>query len=180
MKRLLSLGMLLAMILVLTACQSSKIDAAASSNYLEDLKTGKFEQAQTKLESVPESFQYGDNEVMKSFFAKMIYTVKETKNKGDEAVATVAISLPNTAMMYDEMMTNIGEDVQKLQKGDDAAKTKASGMMVEYLLNKINDENVARAENTVEITLKLVDGKTVIVPNDDLSKALSGIPIEKK
>ena len=180
MKRILSLGMILAMILALTACQNSKIDAATSSNYLEDLKTGNFEQAQNKLESVPENFQYGDNEVMKSFFAKMAYSVKETKNKGDQAVATVSISLPNTALIYDEMMTNIGEDVQKLQKGDDASKTKASGMMVEYMLNKINDENVVRAENTIEITLKLVNGKTVIVPNDELSKALSGIPIEKK
>lgn len=179
MKKLISVLMLLVISFSLSACQSSKLDASVISTYLDDLKAGNFEKAKLQLETVPENFNYGDNEIMKNLFAKMNYEVKSTDIKGSEAKATVLISIPNTSLIYDGMMNGIGDDIQKLQAGGDAEKAKASDMMVTYLLKKINEEQVKRVENTIEMTLKIVDGKTVIVPNEDLSKALSGILVAK-
>lgn len=179
MKKLISILMLLVVSFSLSACQNSKVDASVISTYLENLKTGNFEKAKLQLETVPENFNYGDNEIMKNLFAKMNYEVKSTDVKGSEVKATVYLSLPNTSLIYDGMMNTIGDDIQKLQAGSDSDKSKASDMMVAYLLKKINEEQVKRVENTIEVTLKIVDGKTVIVPNEDLSKALSGILVAK-
>lgn len=180
MKKLISLCLMLTLGVLLTACQAAKADETVMAAYLENLKAGSFEAASAQLETVPENFQYGENDIMKAFFAKLSYEVKDAKADGSQTAVTLFVSLPDTAAIYDDMMNNIGEEVQKLQKGDDASKTKASDLMVDFMLAKISSEDVKMAENTVEVILKVVDGKTVIVPNDELSKALSGIPSSAK
>lgn len=182
MKKAISFGLMVVLCLVLAACQSNKSvqEESVLESYFENLKTGEFEAAAQKLESVPDKFNYSDNEVMKHFFAKMTYTVKETKETAEGQEATVVISLPNTGIIYDSMMSDIGDDVQKLQGGDDASKSKASDMMINFMLSKIDAPDVVMVENTVKVILKKVDGKLVIVPNDSLSKALSGLPDKKK
>lgn len=181
MKKVFRLGIMMVMGLFLTACQSNNadMDQTAIASYLEDLKTGNFASAESRLETVPENFAYNDNEVMKKLFERMTYEIKDTKVSGDEAVAEVYIKIPNTALIYDDMMNNIGAEVQKLQAGDDSSKTKASGMMVEYLLTKLTEEDVVMVENTVKVTLRVLAGKTVVVPDADLSKALSGVSVSK-
>ncbi len=187
MKKLFSLGLVFVMGLLLVACQApketseeaTKLSTEVVSTYLENLKAGQFKEAEGQLESVPENLAFGDNEVMKQFFGRMVYEIKDGKVSEEETVVTVLIKLPNTALIYDDMMENIGEEVQKLQGGDDTAKTKASGLMVEYLIKKINDSKVVFVENTIDIHVKKVDGKSVIVPSDDLSKTLSGLAIDK-
>ncbi len=187
MKKLFKLGLVVMMGLMLVACQGSEAtneEATKASQetlvaYLENLKEGQFKKAEGQLETVPENLAFGDNEVMKQFFARMTYEVKEGKVSEKESVVTVLIKLPNTALIYDDMMENIGEEVQKLQGGDDSSKTKASALMVEYLIQKINDSKVVFVENTIDIQVKEVNGKWVIVPSDDFSKTLSGLAIDK-
>lgn len=187
MKKLLSLGLILVMSLMMVACQAPKKISEDSINqgkdtlsaYLENLKAGQFKEAEGKLETIPENFAFGHNEVMKQFFATMVYEVKEVKVKGEETVVTVAIKLPNTSLIYDDMMENIGEEVQTLQGGDDSAKAKASNLMEAYLIRKIKDSQVVLVENTIDVSVKIVDGNWVVVPSDDFSKTLSGLVIDK-
>ncbi len=182
MKKSISLGLIFVLCLLLVACQSNKTvqDQSVLESYFENLKAGQFEAASQKLETVPDNFNYGDNEVMKHFFAKMTYTVKDTKETSDGMETTVVISLPNTGIIYDSMMSDIGDDVQKLQGGNDASKSKASNLMIDFMLQKIDAPDVVMVENTVKVILKKVDDKLVIVPDDNLSKALSGLPSKKE
>ena len=188
MKKWLSFSALLLICLLLAACQSEKPNAADEQTsaqatlvaYLDTLKTGEFEAATGYLESVPDNFKYSDNEVMKHFFAKMTYSIESVKQTADGYEATLALKLPNTAVIYDDMMNNIGDEVQKLQAGDDTSKSKASNLMIDYMLQKIDDANVVFAENTLNVTLKQVEGKWLVVPSDNLSKALSGLTSEAK
>lgn len=173
--------MMIVMSMALMACQSSKeVDTTVLKNYLDNLKTANYEEAAKNLESVPENFAYKNYGVMNLLFSKMNYEIKETKATKDGAEVKVSITIPNTVIIYDDMMNNMGEEIQKLQAGDDAGKTKASNMMIEFLTNKISESDVEMVENTVTVTLKTVGEKTVIVPEDSLSKALSGIPQKKK
>lgn len=188
MKKWFSFSALLLVCLLLVACQSEKANAkddqtsaqTVLATYLDTLKAGEFEAANAYLEMVPDNFKYSDNEVMKRFFAKMTYSVASVNQVSDGYEAVLELKLPNTAVIYDDMMSNIGEEVQKLQGGDDTSKSKASNMMIDYMLNKIDDANVVLAENKLNVMLKQVEGKWLIVPSDDLSKALSGLTLNAK
>lgn len=182
MKKLLMVLGIMVMTLSLAACGSTKVTDESQtklvSAYLDSLKAGDFAAAKTHLETVPENFDYNENEVMKTFFAKLEYQIGEIKATETGGEVKVTIKLPNTTVVYDSMMDEIGEEVQKLQASDDTAKEKASGMMVAYMLKKLNDPSVKMIENTVSVEVKKGEKDLVLVPNDLLSKALSGISAE--
>lgn len=145
--------------------------------YMDLLKSGEFEKAKPYLTEVTENFDYNENPLMKALFAKMSYSVESFDAASDGAKATLKISIPDTTVIYDNMMEDIGEEVQKLGSGGDQDKNKASEMMVNFMMAKLTDEKVVMVENTVDVDLKSENGKTLIVPNDSFSKALSGIKV---
>lgn len=182
MKKWIWVMTLLAVSLLFVACGSVKITEDSQkqlvASYMDALKAGDFTTAKTFLETVPENFDYNENEIMKTFFSKLSYEVVSASASGETGEVTLKIKLPNTTLLYDSMMDEIGEDVQKLQASDDTAKNKASEMMVKYMLGKLTDENVTLVENQVKVTIKKGDKALVLVPNDEFSKALSGVAVE--
>lgn len=167
--------------LFFVACGSGKVTDDAQkklvASYMDALKAGDFATAKTYLETVPENFDYNENEIMKTFFSKLTYEVVAVTSGDEGGELTLKIKLPNTTLIYDSMMDEIGDEVQKLQASDDTAKNKASEMMVQYMLKKVSEESVVLVENQVKVSVKKGDKALVIVPNDDLSKALSGLAL---
>lgn len=182
MRKLTMVLSLLLMSIVLVACGSTKVTNESQTqlvnSYLDSLKAGDFATAKTHLETVPENFDYNENDVMKAFFAKLEYTVGDVKSTETGGEVKVTIKLPNTTLVYDSMMDEIGEEVQKLQASDDTSKEKASGMMVAYMLKKLNDPAVTMIENTVTVEVKQGEKDLLLVPNESLSAALSGIAVK--
>ncbi len=183
MKRIISLILLIAISGVLFGCGNAhdgNVEKTVISNYMEALKKGDFKTANTYLETVPENFDYGDNEIMRAFFEKLTYEIKTVKVEGNVSKVEIHITLPDTGLIYDQMMSSIGDEVQKLQSaGDETSKAKASDMLVSYLLNQVKSDQVKMAENDIVMELKNNGGEVKIVPTSELSRALSGITKEK-
>lgn len=173
---------LMVLLLFATGCSNqasnSEDQKAVMASYMDLLKAGDFEKAKPYLTEVTENFDYNENPLMKALFAKMSYSIEQVDATGKGAKAQVKISIPDTTIIYDSMMEEIGEEVQKLGGGGDDDRTKASEMMVTYMMAKLTSDEVVMVENTVAVELTTVDGKTLIVPNDDFSKALSGIKVQ--
>lgn len=165
-----------------TGCASQSANSedqkAVMVSYMDLLKSGSFDKAKPLLTEVTENFDYNENPLMKALFAKMTYSIEGFEGTQKGAKAQVKISIPDTTVIYDSMMEEIGEEVQKLGGGGDDDRTKASEMMVSYMMAKLTADQVVMVENTVSVELTTVDGKTLIVPNDDFSKALSGIKVQ--
>lgn len=176
------LVVLLGVLMLLTAgCASqapnSEDQKAVMVSYMDQLKSGNFEKAKPYLTEVTEKFDYNENPLMKALFAKMTYSIENFDASSKGAKAQVKISIPDTTVIYDKMMDEIGEEVQKLGAGGDTDKNKASEMMITYMMAKLTADDVVMVENTVDVELTTKDGKTLIVPNDNFSKALSGIKV---
>lgn len=181
MKKLVVVFTVMAMILLAGCGQSQKAlddQKQVVTDYLSAVKAGDFAKAKPLLKEVPESFDYNDNPVMKTFFERLTFEVKSVKASKTGAVVSVAITLPNTTVIYDNMMTDIGDNVKKLQKTSADGKSQAATMMIDYLMKAVKSDSAKMVVNTVEIEVDNTSGKPLIVPNENLAKALSGIEVK--
>lgn len=131
-----------------------------------------------KDSSNKEEFKYDNAEqekMIKAVFSKLDYKLDKTTTSGDSATVKAKITSIDltrvTTKMVSELLPTLMSQALSGEKQDEK---KQNDMILQYMINSINDPNAPKTVTDVDIKLAKDKNGWLIVPNEDLTNAMTG------
>ncbi|MBE3586528.1 MAG: DUF4878 domain-containing protein [Thermoanaerobacter sp.] len=167
-------------LLILAGCSTTPPKSVVES-FLSAIQAGDIEKASTYIdkgnktltsELAPAEDKFGE-EFGKKILSRVKYEIKKQEISGDTAKVTATI----TSLDLVRIVTKAMSDIMPMAFAaafSDQSEEGMNAMFEQYLINSISDTNAPTTTTDVIINLKKVDGKWLIVPDDNLLNSLTG------
>jgi Predicted membrane protein len=112
--------------------------------------------------------------MVKAIFPKVSHKIISSTKNGATAQVITSITSPDLLRITSSVIGQLMPVAFASAFSQNADKENINQLAEQYFMNAITDPNAPMTTNEVTINLKKQDGKWLIIPDDDLSNALTG------
>lgn len=165
----------------LVACSSTTPPKDVVKEFLEALKTSDIEKAgtylQSKDEAIIEKIKSGDELEQKAvikILSHIDYEILSEQISGEEAKVKASITSLDLLRIVTKTMSELMPIALASAFSDENEKNNMDSLTEQYLMNAISDPDAPTTTTDVTINLKKIDGKWLIVSDENLLNSLTG------